>query len=116
MRHGVPGRCGVALQMHPDDRVPFRFAHIGERPVAQDAGIIDQNIEPPECVEGTVDECCGLRPVRHVVPVHHGLAACGRDLRRHLAGRGLVAAFALEVAAEVVHHQFRPVPGERQGM
>ncbi len=41
----------VALQVHGDHRVPLRFLHAGDERVAQDAGVVDQHVEPAELVD-----------------------------------------------------------------
>ncbi|CAB4633514.1 unannotated protein [freshwater metagenome] len=49
-------RTSGALEMHLDDSVPFGFAHVGEHAVAQDASVVDENVESTERRDGLVDE------------------------------------------------------------
>ena len=47
---GGPGAVERAFQVDRDDRVPLRLGHVEDHPVAQDAGHVDQDIDPAEAV------------------------------------------------------------------
>ena len=47
-RRRVPRAVPGALQVHRDDRVPLRLAHVEDHPVAQDAGVVHQDVEAAE--------------------------------------------------------------------
>ena len=73
----VAGGHEVALQVDVDDRVPLLLGHVDEHPVAQDAGVVDQDVEVAEGLDGGVDETLAALPVGNVVGVGHRLAAGG---------------------------------------
>ena len=58
---GVVGRGEVALQVDPDDVVPVRLVHVEAHLVPQDAGVVDQDVELAEGVDGLLDQL--LRPL-----------------------------------------------------
>ena len=67
---------------------------------------------PSNAVDGGGDDAAGALEVGDVVAVGDRLAARRADLVDHLAGRPGAAAGAVELAAEVVHHDPRALPGE----
>ena len=73
----------MTFEVDPDDGVPILFRHVGEQTVAQDAGIVDQDVETAERLDRHSDHGLGIRPVGHVVAAHRGLAAGHLDLRHH---------------------------------
>jgi hypothetical protein len=86
----VAGREG-ALQVHFDDRVPLLFRHGEHHPVPQDPGVVHDDVEATEVVDGLAHQLLGSRPVADVVGVGHCLTAEGRDLVDHLLrGTGVV--------------------------
>jgi hypothetical protein len=46
----------VALEVDVDDRVPLGLVHVEAHLVAQDAGVVDEHVEPSERVDGLGDE------------------------------------------------------------
>lgn len=56
---GVPQRSEVTLEMHTDHCVPLLLTHIGKHPVAQESGIVDQDIQAAKGIDGGVDEVLG---------------------------------------------------------
>ena len=86
--------------------------HVDEHAVAQDPGVVDEDVEPAEGVDGGVDEPLGALPIRDVVAVGHRLAAHGADLVDHLAGGTGRAAGAVHLGAEVVDDDLRPLVGK----
>src|SRR3546814_10767871 len=63
----LAGRCEGALQVHLDDRVPLGLAHVREHAVAQDPGVVDEDVETTEGVDRGADEALGTVPVADVV-------------------------------------------------
>ena len=100
--------------MHGDDRVPLVLFHVHEHPVAQDAGVVDEDVEPAERVDRVLDEAAGAGEVGDVLAVGDGLAARGLDLGDDLLRRRQVGALAGERAAEVVDDDLRAGRGERE--
>ena len=70
----------MSLEVHGDDGVEFLFAGVGEHPVADDARVVDQDVEPAEGVDGGLDQAFGLRPVGDVGAAGDGFATGGGDL------------------------------------
>jgi hypothetical protein len=61
--------------------------HVDEHAVAQDAGVVDEDVEVTERLDRRVDERLGTVPVGDVVAVGDGLPAEGADLLGDLLGR-----------------------------
>ena len=87
-----------------------------EHAVAQDAGVVDEDVEAPEGVDRRVDEVLGALPVGDVVGVGDRLAARCLDLGDDVVRRALIGASALVRAAAVVDHDLGALGSEEQGM
>ena len=105
-----------AAQVHPDDGVPLLDRHVDHHPVTQDAGVVDQDVEPAEGVDGRLDQPPGAVVVRDVVAVGHGFAAHAPDLVDHLTGRSGRAPGPVDLGPEVVHHDLGALAGELEGV
>src|SRR5690606_37207080 len=73
--HLVPGSMGNLVgTFHMDlvDQIPVGIGHLGETLVAQDAGVVDDNVHATEVVHGALDD---LVTVNHAVRVGDGSAA-----------------------------------------
>ena len=46
--------------MHGEDRVPLRLGHVEDHPIAQDAGNIDQDVDPSEGAYDLLDHLSGI--------------------------------------------------------
>ena len=84
---GVAQRGEVALEVHADDRVPLLLASVDEHPVAQEAGVVDEDVEPAE----GVDRRCGpgrCAPSQSATssPLATASPAARLDLVDHLVG------------------------------
>ncbi len=87
------GAEDVAHQVDAEDLVPARSTRLVHLLVFADAGIVDEDVEPPERLRGTVDEAeaCGLGTN---VSLREGdLGAGGLELGRHA-----LAALAVPIA------------------
>jgi hypothetical protein len=69
--------------VHVVDEIPVRLLHVLEADVAQDAGIVDEDVDAPKRVNGRLDD--GLALLDRVV-VGDGLASSGADLVDDLVG------------------------------
>ena len=69
----------MPLEVHGDDGVELLLAGVGDHPVPHDAGVIDQDVEPAEGVDGGRDQPGGLIPVGHVGATGDGFASGGGD-------------------------------------
>lgn len=76
------------------DQVPVRILHVLEADVAQNTGIVDEDIDPAESLDGSVDN--GLT-ILHGVVVCYSFSSCGLDLvDDNIGSLGIVVSFATE--------------------
>ncbi len=87
VRGGVLRRREVALEVDGDDGVPLLLGHVHEHPVAEDPGVVDEDVEAAELVDRLLDHATGAREVGDVLAVRDRLAAGGADLLDDLLGR-----------------------------
>ena len=85
-----------------------------DHPVAQDPGVVHQDVETPELVERQLSQLFAALEARDVAVVRDGLAPLGDDLVGHLARRSLVAPGPVGRAPEVVHDHGRSLSRERE--
>ena len=119
LAHAQPRRLGDvegALQVHVDHRVDQVGCHVGERPVAQDAGVVDDDVDAPEGVDGRLHDRLAALDRGDRVGVGDGHPAGGGDLLDDRLCRAGARAGAVDGAAEVVHHHQRPAGGQQQGV
>ena len=107
-------RTSGALEMHLDDSVPFGFAHVGEHAVAQDARVVDENVESAERRDGLIDESFCASPFADVVGIGNGLSAGGNNFIDHFLSWAFVDTSAVSGTAEIVHHDLCAFGGEHQ--
>jgi hypothetical protein len=79
----VAHRGEVALEVHGDDGVELVLARVGDHPVADDAGIVHQNVQAAEGFDGGCDQAGRLVPVGDVGSVGDGFPAGRGDLVDH---------------------------------
>ena len=104
----------MTLEVDGDDGVPLGLGHVDDHPVAQDAGVVDQDVEVAERLDRRVDQALGAFPVGHVVGVDDGLAAEVADLGDDLLGRRRVLTVTVVGATEVVDDDPGPLRGEQE--
>ena len=97
-------RGEVALQVHPHDVVELGLRHVGEHAVAQDAGVVHEDVQVAKGVERGLHQPFRTGPVGDVVGVGDRLATEGADLVDDLLRGPGVGATAVGSAAQVVHH------------
>ena len=61
--------------MHLDDAIPFLLRHVDHHAVAQNARIVDQDVEAPKSPDRLVDQRLRAAPIADIVAIHDGLAA-----------------------------------------
>jgi hypothetical protein len=66
-----------SLDVDVVDEIPIRLLHVLEADISQNAGIVDEDIDPTEGVDGRLDD--GFSILDRVV-VGDRLAACGADV------------------------------------
>lgn len=86
MGGGEVGGVEVALEVDADDRVPLVLAHREDHPVAQDARVVDQDVELSVGGDGQLHEFSRLFVVGDVSEVGGRPAARRTDLGGDLLG------------------------------
>ncbi|GAA4539006.1 hypothetical protein GCM10023175_09730 [Pseudonocardia xishanensis] len=89
---------------------------LGEGPVAEDPGVVDQNVDATPAVECSRDHGVDPGGVGDVGRVGQSVAACCGDLRCDALGRGAIRAEAVHGAADVVDHDACAAGGEGVGV
>jgi hypothetical protein len=102
------------LEVDRDDRVPQALVHLAQGLVAQDAGVVDQDVHLAEGVEGLLEDPLPALDGGDVVVARGGHAAGVADLLRHGVGHRLAFAAAISGPAQVVHQHLRALGGQRQ--
>jgi hypothetical protein len=95
-----------AVQVRVDDVQPVAVRHLAQRPVAGDAGVVDEDIEPSARLDHTTHHGARLLDVAHVGLHEHAPAAEALDLRRD--GRGVA------IVGAVVDRDLRALASERE--
>jgi hypothetical protein len=110
-----PAREPGAPYLHLHDEIEVGGRHVPDEPVAHDAGVVHQDVEPAVGVDGLLDHRVGLFLVAHVAVVRRrGAPASGDDVDDHVGVA--TTALAAHRRAEVVHDDCGPVLGELQGV
>src|SRR5690606_33292658 len=103
----------AAEHVHAVDEVPVLLRQLLEGGVAEDARVVDDDVDPLPRVERGLDD---LVAVLDRVVVGDRLAAGGLDLLDDLVGRRARFASAGRAAAEVVDHDLAAARGEQERM
>src|SRR5439155_7248217 len=101
-------------QVHIEHQVEVLLAHVEERLVAQDPGVVHHDVEPAELVQRAPDEPVSPFARGHAVVVRYGVSALALDLGDHLVRHLRTLAAAVAIAAEIVHHDLGALAGEEQ--
>ena len=104
----------VTLQVDRDHRIPLRFLHAGDKRIAQDPRVVDQDVEATELVDRLSYNTFRAAPGGDVLGVGDGGAAGRGDLFDYLVSRPGVGALAFVAAAEVVDDDLGTFFGEQQ--
>jgi hypothetical protein len=102
----------VALEVDGDHGIPLVLGHVHEHPVAEDSGVVDEDVEPAELVDRLPHEALRPGEAGDVLAIRRRLAARGADLLHDLLRGARVRSLAGEPGAEVVDHELRSGPGE----
>src|SRR5204863_2631632 len=73
------GHAIGALQVHLDDGVPVLFAEVGKALVAQDAGVVDEDVDAAEGLDRRLQDRLAAGDVRHVHHAGDCASASGGD-------------------------------------
>ena len=113
VRGGMTQRREVPLEVHTNHRVPLLLAHVGEHPVAQKSGVVDQNIQTAKGIDGGVDQVLGTVPVGDIITIGDGFATGSLDLLDHfLSGAG--ASRSIQAHTDVIDDHPGAFGRERQ--
>ena len=119
LAHDLPHRLGTgrrAHQMHVHDRLEILERHLGEALVAQDSGIVDEDIDPAPRLHGAVHHVGDFIGPGHVGAMGDRLAAVLRDLVDDRLRRTDRAARAVHRPAQIIDHDFRAARSQCQRM
>jgi hypothetical protein len=97
-----------------DHGVPFRFHHVDQHAVAENAGVVHQHVERAVGVDRLVDQSLRAPEIGDVVGVHHRLATTLLNRAHDFLRGGLVGADAVVAGAEIIDHDLGTMGGEGQ--
>ena len=104
------------LEVHVDHRIDHGRVHVVERLVPQDAGVVDQHVDPAEGVQGGLHDPLAAFRGRHAVAVGRRDATHGGDLLDHPVCGERRGTTAIQCGAGVVHQDAGPATSELEGM
>ncbi|MNJ38810.1 hypothetical protein D3C77_336660 [compost metagenome] len=110
--HGV-GQAEGTLDVNVLDQVPLRFGHLVERTVAQDPGVVDQDVDGAEHLERGGDDFLAFG---HRVVVGDSFTPQGADFRDHGIGRGTGGTQAFGADTQVIDHDLGTPGTQQQGV
>ena len=76
-----------AFEMDVDDGVEVLLAHVEDHAVAQDAGVVDHDVEFAEIVQRALDDALGGFEIADALETGDRFAAEAADFLDHLLGR-----------------------------
>ena len=93
-----------------------RLIGVGDAGPSNDAGVVDEDVDPPEAFDGGVDEGLGSGARGHVADVGDGRPAGGDDLGRHGGRHISVGADTVPRPPQVVDDNPRTSGGQKHGI
>jgi hypothetical protein len=99
-----------------DDEVPVLDIHLEHALVAEDARVVDEDVDPAEAVDRRLHYLLGAVPLGDAVVVRHRLAARRLDLVADLLCGSGVRSLAFHRAAEVVYYNLRSTARKKKGV
>jgi hypothetical protein len=107
---GVPNEVEVSLKVNRNHTIPFLFAHVEDHAVPQVSGVVDQDVQPPEIIEGLLDGALAVVVLSDVSIVRHSSTAYRLDFVRDLLRRRPVITLPGLSAANVVYNDGDTLP------
>jgi hypothetical protein len=101
LHRASPAHVEGTVEMHRQHVRPVRPAHAMEDAVAQNAGIIDQDVDPAEGRQRRLDDLVGVLGLRDGERRCDRLAAAGLDFLDHVMRRAGIRAGAFKARADV---------------
>jgi len=93
--------------LHGHHLIPLLLAHVEDHPVAEDAGVVHEDIDAAELIDGGLDDVLAAVHRGDRVVVGDGFVAFRHDLGDDLIGGAVVVARAVRVDASVVDDDLR---------
>ena len=116
LAHGLPSSLakGVcALQVDSVDQVPILLGHLDEALVTEDTGVVDDDVNTSEGIEGSLDD---LVTELNAVVVGNGLAASLLDLVDDQVSSASGGTLTEGRASEVVHDDLGTTGGQEESI
>ena len=98
--------------MDSHNGVPLFFAHVEDHAVAEDAGGVDEDVEPAELFYCSADDPCRRTELRDGIVACDGLPAVLLDLADDEVGGCCGRLRTVHAATEVVYHDRGPLFGK----
>jgi len=105
-----------AHDVHIHHQLEVVQRHLGKALVAQDAGVVDQNVHAAPGVHGLLNHFLYRLEVGHRSAVGDGLATCGAYFIHHLLCRRGRPPHAMHITAQVVDHDLGAARCQQQSM
>jgi hypothetical protein len=103
--------------MHGDDGIELGLAGVGDHPIADDPGIVDQDVKTAEGIDGSLNEPGGFVPVRNVGTAGDRLSpGSGNLLDNGLCGATAAGWRTIKSDTNVVDHNSRTLRSESKRM
>ena len=102
--------------MNGHNQIPILKGHFRKRLIAQDACIINEDINVTPFRDGLIDHGLDFIFLGHIGAISNGFAACGYDFRHDIIRHSGPAARAIHRAAKVINDNFHAARGQSQSM
>ena len=119
LSHDVPDRLGAVdgpHQMDVHDEAEIVQLHLGEGLVAQDAGVVDQDVDPAPFRHRRPDHGLDSGEIGDRGGIGHGLAAGGHDFGHDGLGRGRGSARTIASAPQIIDDHLCAAFGQGEGV
>ena len=119
LAHDLPDRLGAVDRPHQvdvDDEAEILQLHLGEGLVAQDTGVVDQDVDPAPARHRRLDHGLDGDGVGHRGGIGHGLAPQGDDFSDNRLGGTAGSARSVPCPAEVVDDDAGPAGRQGEGV
>ncbi|CAB4816479.1 unannotated protein [freshwater metagenome] len=102
--------------MHLDDGVPLEFGHREQHAVAQDASVVDDDIEATETVDRLLHHRLSALEAADVAGVGDGFTSSSDDLVGDVLRGASVAAHTIAAGAEIVDDHLGAMMRQEEGV
>ena len=106
--------CEMPFEMRRNDIVPFLFGHPVDGVGAQNAGVVDHDVESPEGIECLLDHVLRARPARDAVAIRNRFAARFANFADDGACNARICTAATRRStAQIIDDDFRALLGQQ---